>query len=123
MSVERPDFLQAYEAVVVPRALNLEKAQEGEADRAAEHFFETIEASLDLSRRSLAELFEYSTVEAGLAYQKTFQRVGDQAIASVLFAHRGQRHRLFFSKSPLEQSTIDDIHAFQILERLEWGIE
>lgn len=123
MSVERPDFLQAYEAVEVPKPLNLERAREGEARETVEHFFETIETSLDLSQRSLANLFEYSTVEAGLSYQKTFQRMGGQAIASVLYVHRAQRERLFFSKARLEEPTIDDIRAFQLFERLESGIE
>lgn len=136
MSVERPDFLTAYNAVEVPDPLVTIDAGNEEVHGIATDFFESIQSSLDLSPRSLEGFFEYDLkmlaplIASKHEYQesddyiRTFRKKGGQALAAVMYMRDDFNNQItHFSKYRLRSSTITTIRELQHLERIEAGLE
>lgn len=140
MSVERPDFLVAYNAVEVPNTMHSMDAIDEEVREVADAFFEKVSSSLDLSPRTLGHLFEieyrmlvrdYPTgarpedmVRGSDDYVQRFRRQGGQTLASVMYTRDDANFQdAHFAKYSLSPRTIDDIRSFQHLERIEFGLE
>lgn len=140
MSVERPDFLVAYNAVEVPDTMHSMDAIDEEVRIASDTFFENISNSLDLSPRTLEHLFEieyrmqvrdYPTgarpedmVRGSDDYVRKFKRQGGQTLAAIMYTRDDNNFQdAHFAKYSLRPKTVDDIRSFQHLERIEFGIE
>lgn len=140
MSVERPDFLNAYTAVEVPAPTLSMDAIDEQVGEVSDKFFDDVRDSLDLSYRSLGHLFEIDykmlvpsyplgtaaehMVQASDDYLKRFMRRGGQTLASVLYTRDDFNYQIaHFAKFPLLSKTEADIRSFQQLERIELGLE
>ena len=140
MSVERPDFLKAYDAVEVPTTMHSMDAIDEQVRDTSDAFFEAIRDSLDLSSRSLVHLFEIDyrmlvpmygegtpaqeKVIASDDYIRVFRRRGGQTLASIMYTRDDPNYQdAHFAKYPLRPVTIEQIRAFQKMERIELGLE
>lgn len=140
MSVARPNFLDAYNAVEVPAPMLSMDAIDEQVAEVSNTFFDNVRDSLDLSYRSLEHLFEIEykmlvpSYPSGTAaehmvlasddYLKLFQRRGGQALASVLYTRDDFNYQIaHFAKFPLLAKTEEEIRAFQLMERIEIGLE
>lgn len=140
MSIERPDFLVAYNAVEVPETMHSMDAIDEQVRVASDTFFENVSNSLDLSPRTLGHLFEieyrmlvrdYPTgarpedmVRGSDDYVRKFKRQGGQTLAAIIYTRDDNNFQdAHFAKYSLRPKTVDDIRSFQHLERIEFGIE
>jgi hypothetical protein len=133
---ERPDFLVAYNAVEVPPTIVSQDAIDEQVRLAEEIFFAAIQASLDLSPRTVGVFFEIERrllvrqahAEEGYFgtddYQHRFRKSGQQILASVTYIRDDLNYQIaHFAKYPLLQGTEHGIRELQRLERIEFGIE
>ena len=122
----RPDFLEAYNAIEVPSPLLATKVLNDHVTITANNFFAAVEASLDMSPRTMAHFFTYSE-EGNFAegeYRKRFRRRGGQTLASLVYTHDiPRRHVAYFATYPLLATTEADIRAYQQMERIEFGLD
>ncbi|MGV9002329.1 MAG: hypothetical protein ACOH18_05245 [Candidatus Saccharimonadaceae bacterium] len=139
MRIER-DLLKDYSEVVVPKPMHSIDAIDERVSRITDAFFKDIRTSLYLEYRSLGYLFEIDyqmlvpsypidtpyeeMVRATNDYLQTLKRRGGQTLAAVLYTRTDFNQQIVhFSKFPLLPETVEDIRAFQLLERIELGEE
>ena len=140
MSVERPDFLEAYTAVEVQGVMRSMDATDTLVVAVSNTFFTAIRTSLDISPRSLSHLFEIEQkaltpiypeerspehmVRTSDEYIRKFKRRGGQTLASILYTRDDFNYQdVHFAKYPLLPITEEEIRTFQHLELVEDGIE
>lgn len=135
-NVVRPDFLEAYNAVVVPEPLVSMDAIDEHVHATADRFFAEVRTALDLGSHTVATFFEIEDkmlvtphgpekeVRGSDDFMHLFQRRGGQAIASVLYQRDSFNFQIAqFAKYPLLPRTIEEIREFQRLEQIIHGLE
>ena len=133
---ERPDFINAYNAVQVPETLVSMDAIDEQVRSTQDSFFAAISDSLDLSSRTVGHFFEIERrlllrdehVQEGYYgtddYQERFRKTGQQILASVTYIRDDWNYQVaHFAKYPLLEGTVRNIRELQQLERIEFGIE
>lgn len=140
MSVERADFLLAFNAVEVPAPILTTDVIDTQAIAATNTFFQDVERSLDLGPRTLDAFFERDIVILTSAaepkplsseyvrpeddYMAMYKKCGGQVIASVLFLRNDLRHQIaHFTKYQLLPATVDEIRELQYFDDVTHGLE
>lgn len=136
MSAERPDFIDAYNAVEVPDPMVTQDASDSYVSDTVNAYFEAVQNSLGLGARSLGGFFEYDykmlapLIRSGREYPDTndfiqiFRKKGYQVLAAVTYMRDDFNAQITqFAKYPLLDPTITTIRELQHLERIEDGLE
>ncbi len=136
MNVDRPDFLEAYNAVEVPAPIVSTESPDEEADEAVDTFFRSVQSALGLGDLTYSELFERVTRPISNASEiqqrhevqsdslEVFRRRGGQVIASVLrISEAPESQTIRFAKYEPTKETQQMIRDLQYLIDINHGLE
>jgi len=137
MSVDRPNFMKAYDAVEVPAPIFFKRTQETQVNVISGAFFDAIQSSLDLGSHSLDTFFEmeiqgvepldFALPDPDHEAQElihSFRRKGGQTLAAVLYTQGDAHYKIaHFTKYPIHPDMETEIHVMQNVERTVDGLQ